>query len=216
MTSNQLDEQLKQYAIAAQQHPKRSPEQQIALRKLVTGILTSGRLCRPQPGQYPGRYDDIYSEAVQDLVLFICENIDKYSPETAPVLVWVNMLLRRRFFNEAIPKVLDKPGITRISLHGVEHLDISSPTPTKTLTELLEECIDADPENLFSATRIVGRPDITFQLIMKRRLSGHSWEDISEEFDIKLSTASSFYYRSLNRFAAKLRDYCLDHASLTE
>lgn len=209
MNSALLDEQLRHYAIAAQQHPPQSPKRQVALRKLVHGILTSGRLCRPQRGQYQGRYDDIYHEALQDLMLFVCENIDKYSPDRAPVLVWVNMLLKRRFFNGAIAKILDKPEITCMSLHDLEHLERAPTHSSKTLTELLEECIDADPDNRFKQTHLIGRPTITFQVIMKRRLSGQSWEEISEEFDTKLSTISSFYYRNLNRFSSMLRDYCL-------
>ncbi|MGJ3250420.1 MAG: sigma-70 family RNA polymerase sigma factor [Elainellaceae cyanobacterium] len=209
MNSSPLDEQLKHYAIDAQQHPPQSQGRQIALRKLVNGILTSGRLCRPQAGQYRGRYEDIYSEALQELMLFICENIDKYSPERGAVLVWVNMLLRRRFFNEAIPKVLDKPGVVRMSLHDIEHLDLAPSDPPKTLTELLEECVDADPDNLFKTAHLAGQPQATFQVIMKRRLVGSSWDDISAEFNTNLSTISSFYYRGLARFSSVLRDYCL-------
>ncbi len=204
-----LDEQLKRYAIEAQQHPWQSQKRQTALRQLVHGILTSGRLCRPQKGQYGGRYGEIYDEALQDLMVFICESIDKYSPERGPVLVWVNMLLRRRFFIEAIPKVLDKPGFTRMSLHDLENLDLTSPDQIKTLTDLLVECVESDPENLFKQSHVAGRPAATFQAIMTRRLLDHSWDEISAEFNISLSTVSSFYYRGVTRFASKLRDYCL-------
>ena len=53
---DEIDEQLKQLALVAQQHPPLTRERQIALRQLVNQILQSGRLCRPQSGQFSGVY----------------------------------------------------------------------------------------------------------------------------------------------------------------
>jgi hypothetical protein len=145
--NNELDEQLKQLAISAQQHPPLTQGRQLALRKLVNGIVQSGRLCRPQRGQFSGSYEDIYDEAVQELLLYICQNIEKYDPERGSVMAWVNVLLERRFFKEAIPKILGKPNLQKMTLSDLDNL--APPEETESLTEILKECIESDPDNLF-------------------------------------------------------------------
>lgn len=203
---NELNEQLKQLALVAQQNPPLSPKRQFALRKLVNGILKSGKLCRPQSGQFSGAYQDIYDEALQELLLYICENIDKYNPERASVMAWVNVLLERRFFREAIPKILDKPNLRRMTLVDLER--IALPEKPQNLTELIKEYIELDPENLFKKEHVVNHPDANFQALVKRRSLGKSWQEISAEFQIKTSTISSFYSRCLTKFSPKLREYC--------
>ncbi|MGB7443303.1 MAG: sigma-70 family RNA polymerase sigma factor [Coleofasciculaceae cyanobacterium] len=203
---NELNEQLKQLALVAQQNPPLSPQRQFALRKLVNGILKSGKLCRPQSGQFSGAYQDIYDEALQELLLYICENIDKYNPERASVMAWVNVLLERRFFREAIPKILDKPNLKRMTLVDIER--VALPEKSQNLTELIKEYIELDPENLFKTEYVVNHPEANFQALIKRRSAGKSWKEISAEFQIKTSTISSFYSRCLTKFSPKLREYC--------
>jgi len=206
---DELDEQLRQLALVAQQHPPLTPERQLALRKLINGILTSGRLCHPKSGQLSGAYQDIYDEALQELLLYICENIDKYNPERGSVMAWVNVLLERRFFKEAIPKILDKPNLTRMTLSDLDNLAL--PEESENLTDLLRECIELDPENLFKKEHVENYPAVSFQALMRRRILGKSWKDISAEFHLKTSTISSFYSRSLTKFSSKLQEYCLNH-----
>lgn len=205
---DQLDRQLKQLAISAQQQPPLTQKRQLALRQLVNGILTSGRLCRPQSGQFGGVYEDIYDEAVQELLLYICQNIDKYNPERGEVMAWVNVLLDRRFFKEAIPKILDKKDMQRMTLSELD--EIAPPESSPSLTEIIKQCIELDAENIFKKEHIENHPRANFQALAKQRLLGKSWKDISAEFGIKLSTVSRFYDRCLNKFSAKLKEYCTD------
>jgi DNA-directed RNA polymerase specialized sigma24 family protein len=204
----QLNQQLKQLARAAQQQPPLTLLRQLALRQLVNGILTSGRLCRPQPGNFSGVYEDIYDEAVQELLLYICQNIDKYNPERGEVMAWVNVLLERRFFKEAIPKIMDKQDIQRMSLSDLD--EIAPPESNPCLTEIIKQCIELDPENLFKKEHIENHPRANFQALARRRLLGKSWKEIAAEFDLKISTVSRFYDRCLNKFSAKLKEYCTD------
>ncbi|GET44335.1 sigma-70 family RNA polymerase sigma factor [Microseira wollei] len=204
----QLNEQLKQLARAAQQQPPLTLLRQLALRKLVNGILTSGRLCRPQPGQFSGVYEDIYDEAVQELLLYICQNIDKYNPERGEVMAWVNVLLERRFFKEAIPKIMDKQDIQRMSLSDLD--EIAPPESNPCLTEIIKQCIELDPENLFKKEHIENHPRANFQALARRRLLGKSWKEIAAEFELKISTVSRFYDRCLTKFSAKIKEYCTD------
>lgn len=202
---DELDEQLKQLAKSAQQHPQLAQGRQLALRKLLNGILQSGRLCRPQRGQFSGVYEDIYDEARQELLLYICQNIDKYDPERGGVMAWVNVLLERRFFKEAIPKILDNPGIQKMTLADLDNF--APPESPPVLTEILTEYIESDPENLFQKEHIQNHPEANFQALARRRISGSSWKQISAEFGIKIPTVSSFYYRCLNKFSAILKKY---------
>ena len=205
--NNELDEQLKQLAISAQQHPPLTQGRQLALRKLVNGIVQSGRLGRPQRGQFSGSYEDIYNEAVQELLLYICQNVEKYDPERGSVMAWVNVLLERRFFKEAIPKILGKPNLQKMTLSDLDNL--APPEETESLTEILKECIDSDPDNLFKKEYLQNYPAANFQVLLQRRFSGKSWKEISAEFDINIKTLSSFYYRCVNKFSSRLREYCL-------
>jgi DNA-directed RNA polymerase specialized sigma24 family protein len=205
--NNELDEQLKQLAIWAQQHPPLTQGRQLALRKLVNGIVQSGRLCRPQRGQFFGSYEDIYDEAVQELLLYICQNIEKYDSERGSVMAWVNVLLERRFFKEAIPKILGKPNLQKMTLSDLDNL--APPEETESLTEILKECIESDPDNLFKKEYLQNYPAANFQALLQRRILGKSWKEISAEFDVNIKTLSSFYYRCVNKFSSRLREYCL-------
>jgi len=205
--NNELDEQLKLLAISAQQHPPLTQGRQLAVRKLVNGIVQSGRLCRPQRGQFSGSYEDIYDEAVQELLLYICQNIEKYDPERGSVMAWVNVLLERRFFKEAIPKIIGKPNLQKMTLSDLDNLAPSE--ETESLTEILKECIESDPDNLLKKEYLQNYPTANFQVLLQRRFSGKSWKEISAEFDINIKTLSSFYYRCVNKLSLRLREYCL-------
>lgn len=213
MNQTELDEfnqQLGQLALSAQQHPPLSPERQSALRSLVQAILRSGRLCRPQQGKFSGFYQDIYDEALQELMLFICQHIERYNSERGTVMAWVNMLLERRFFREAIPKVLGRQDVQRVTLSDLDNL--TAPEPQETLTEKLKACVDQDPEDILKAEYIKDHPAATFQVLLQRRILGKSWKEISAEFDLKIPTVSSFYYRCLTKFSTRLKEYCTHDA----
>lgn len=202
---DQLDEQLKQLAFIAQQHQALTQERQLALGQLVQTILNSGRLCRPQREKFAQRYEDIYQEARQELLFYVCQNIDKYDSQRGDVMAWCNVLLERRFFREAIPRILDKPGIQRMSLSDLDNLALLE-EESPTFAEILKEHIELDPENLFKKTHIKDHPEANFQALTKQRLEGKSWKEISEKFKIKIPTLSRFYYRCLERFASNLKN----------
>ncbi|MCL1474991.1 sigma-70 family RNA polymerase sigma factor [Argonema antarcticum] len=206
----ELDKRLKQLAIKAQQHPMMTPERQRALVQLVQAILQSGRLCRPYWGQFEGIYEDIYNEARQDMLLYICQKIDDYDPEKSPVMRWVNFLLEKRFFREAIPKFMDK-NIIRRTLDDLEN--IIQPEEEFSTSEMVSECIEEDREDIFKNEYIENNPQANFQFLAKKRLAGATWKEISEELCIKVATLSSFYQRCLKKFAVKLREYCQNHGS---
>ena len=206
---NEQDEQLKQLAILAQQYPPLTSKRQIALTSLVQEIMKSERLCHPYRYQFTNRYEEIYEEALQELLFYICQHIEKYSPERGSVMAWCNVLLERRFFREAIPKVLDKPGMQKITLSELDSFAPIEEPPV--LAEILQEYIDLDPDNLFKNEHIKNYPQANFQALAKQRILGKSWKEISAESGLKIATVSSFYYRCLNKFSGRIKEYCIEY-----
>lgn len=206
--TNELDSHLKQLAIEAQQHPPRSGVRRVALTKLVYEILRSGRLRHPQKSQFLAQfYEDIFDEARQELLLYICENIDKYDPERGCVMAWVNVLLERRFFKDAIKKIHTQQNVIKITDTDTDNLPAPQEEPPSR-AEILKKYIESDPENIFKNERIQNCPQANFQAVAMQRMSGKSWNDISVEFAIKVPTVSSFYYRCVNKFSLRLKKYC--------
>lgn len=206
MPSEELDKQLKHLAIVAQRHPPLSMERRQALAKLVQVILRSGKLRPPRKGKF---YEDIYDEATQNLLLYVCENIERYNPERAPFMNWIRMLLYTDFFKKAFSEFTDKPVIQLAKIYDYNNLveNIYLPEQPPLLSEKLRECIEADPDNLFKAAYIKPHTEANFQNLLKRRLSGESWEIISFDLRIKVSTLSSFYQRCIEKFAIKFQEY---------
>lgn len=205
---NQLDEQLKKLALEAQQHLKEHSERKTLLRitltELITAIWQSGKLCRPYKGQFKLLYEDIYDEAVQNLYIYICTNIHDYNPQRGEVMTWVNMLLTKRFFPEAIPKLIGTERDIHLEQHYLENLGASE---TVDAFEKIRQCIESDPKGLFKNEHTKGKLEVNFQAIAIRRYSGISWKDISAEWSISISTLSSFYQRCLKKFAPEIREY---------
>ena len=210
-----LDEQLKQLAVAAQQHAPMTPERQRALAQMIDKICRSKKLVRPHKGQFYGFYEDIYAEAQQRLFLYLCEEIDRYNPDLE-VLQWSNFLMRKRFFIEAsrdfmaiAPKGMDCSQVKRITLDALDRQEPmeqrSQATPS--LSEAVIQCIRDDREGVFKRTHILHKPEANFQHIALRFLGGYSWKEIAAELDVKVVTLSSFYQRCLTKFALKFKAY---------
>ena len=215
MDIGDIDRQLKQLAVEAQQAPAKTPQRQRSLTRLVSLICQSNCLVRPYAGQFKGFYNDIYAEAQQRLLLYLCENIDRYDPEKE-VLQWANFLMRKRFFVEAsrdvmpsIPKGLDRSTVKRMTLDA---LDKKAPVDQQasrqpSLSEEVVQCIRDDCDGIFRKTHIVHKPQAHFQCIALQFLGGYSWKEISAELDVKVVTLSSFYQRCLLKFAPIFKAY---------
>jgi hypothetical protein len=201
-----LDAQLQELAIAAQQYTHLTKERQIALTRLINAIWKSGKLVRPYKGQFQLLYKDIYDEAVQNLFFYLCQNnnINKYDPERGEVMTWINMLLTKRFFPEAIPKTIGKENEINLETSDWENIPSSQPM---SLFEQVRECIESDPELVFCKEHIKGHPEVNFQAIAIKRYSGISWKDISAEWGIGITSLHNFYERCLKKFADKFHEY---------
>lgn len=215
-SSQNLDQQLKQLAIAAQQQPAKSRERQRALARLVRVLQQSKKLVRPRRDQFVGLYEEIYAEALQRLFSHICAKIDSYNPARGEVLQWANFLLNRQFFIEAsrellptVYKGLDPKSIRPMT---IEDLDRSNPVEVNPQlvplpSQQVRDCLEEDPEALFQHTYIDRHPAANFQFLALKRLDGYSWDDLAIELGIKIPTLSSFYQRCLTKFAPNFRRY---------
>ncbi len=201
----ELDEQLKELALKAQRHHT-TQARRIALTQLVNAIWQSGRLYRPYSARFQTLYEDIYDEAVQNLFFYICNNnnINKYDPERGEVMTWVNMLLTKRFFPEAIPKIVGQENEINLEQSHLENLISSEPI---SLSEQIRQCIEDDPEGIFIKEHIKGHRKANFQAIAIRRYSGGPWKDISVEWGIGITSLHNFYQRCVKKFAPKFREY---------
>lgn len=201
-----LDAQLKELVLLAQQHSNATKGRRIALTQLVNTIWQSGKLCRPYKGQFQLAYEDIYEEAVQNLFFYLCrdDNINNYNPLRGEVIAWVNMLLTKRFFPEAIPKIIGKQNEINLESSHLENLSLSEPI---SLFEQVRQYIEDDPDKIFTKEHIKEHPETNFQAIARRRYLGVSWHDISTEWGIGITTLHSFYRRCLKKFAPRIREY---------
>jgi hypothetical protein len=206
----QLDEQLKILAIEAREYPAGSRQRRCKLTKLVQLIQTSGRLCRPYAGQFPHVYDDIYNEAIQMLFIYICDRIDSYAPDRGPVMRWVNFLLKRRFFNEAIPKIIgDRQEVYTDPVEPPPHVQkqLTTEILSPTLSEAIAQCLRDDPDGMFQEKSIRNSPHVTFREIALRRLDGETWKTISADLGVGISTLSDFYQRCMTQVAPLIKKY---------
>ena len=205
--NDELDSHLLHLAISAQQHPPNSGGRRLAITKLIHEIVRSRRLCHPQKSQFTVQfYEDIYDEARQELLLYICQNIDKYDAERGSVMTWVNVLLERRFFKDAIRKMQTQQSKKKTDT-DLDNFPAPQEEPPD-LTEILKKCIESDPEDIFKNEHIEKCPQANFQALATRRISGKTWKEISVEFGMKIPTVSSFYYRCVSRFSLRLKEYC--------
>lgn len=210
---SELDRQLKQLAIEAQRHLPMTKQRQQALATLLSAI--EGNLTRPYRGYFQGFYEEIYAEALQRLFCHICERIDSYD-SNREVLQWANFLLSRRFFIEAARSIMptvyggvNKKKIRRLTIDDLDRNNPAEINPqlVPSLSQEVIQCIESDPEGIFRGAHISGKPAANFQFIALKILAGYSWKEISAELGIRIPTLSSFYQRSLTKFAPKIKEY---------
>ncbi|WDD36973.1 sigma-70 family RNA polymerase sigma factor (plasmid) [Nostoc sp. UHCC 0926] len=207
------EEEVTELAVIAQQQLPGTTGRRIALSKLMDVIYRSPKLWYfPNRNQYlPGVYEDIYEEARQDLFVYISQNLDKYDPTRAQFMTWANMLLKKRFFKDAIPKIIGKNEL-KVDPYVLENKEYPQPDNTEvdwiTAVEKIKQYIETDPEGIFKQERIKGHPQANFRQIAIKKWSGISWKQMSEEWEIPIPTLSNFYQRSLQRFRENFINIC--------
>lgn len=199
------DAQLKKLAIEAQCHPPNTELRQYALGELVEAIRLSGRLCHPHRKNFSSQfYDLLYDEAVNKTLTYVCRKIDNYDPERGDkkFMNWVNFKLDKMllevYHEEQEPNITDLPSLAELE-------KIVRPEEPPSSLEILRDCLEEDPQNLYKQTHIRDRPDVSFFAIALARITGKSWQEISEKFGIPLATINRFFQRCCEKFRFDLR-----------
>lgn len=198
------DDKLKQLALTVQDYAPNSELRSYALKELIRAIKISGKLCSPYKYRFsPEVYKVIYEEALMETFMFICTRIDNYDPERGKkkFMNWVNFKLEK-----AVLICCNQLKIYQeIQFFELSDLDkITAPVTAPSLAESLVDYIKKDPDNLFTKSYVKGNPDANFRTIALARISGQSWQEIAQQFNISVSTLSSFYRRNCQRFKSIL------------
>ena len=198
---NELEEQLQQLSLIAQQHPPGSNKRQQALTDLVSIVMNSNRLWYP----INNFNQEIFEEAVQNLWLYVCDDIEKYNPSRGGVINWLNMLLAKRFYTEALVKVNDKR-IKQVFDYDNLPKNIDTSLKSPSMSEIVIDYILSDPEKIFIKEHIQGYPEANFHTIFRYRSEGLLWKEISLKLaNINSSTLMSFYSRCFKKFASNIQ-----------
>jgi hypothetical protein len=206
LSDDTLDDHLLRWALAAQKYPKKSKQRRQILNQMIGAIYRSRRLTHPRKNLDPQVYQDLYSEALQNLGLYISQNIERYDPERAPVMRWVNYLLARRFFHEAYLRWLKQPK------QLFEFIEPPAENDCDSLSMRIRQCLEEDVQGVFKKHHIRGKSSINFQSIAILRLDGYQWNELAEEFDINLTTLSDMYQRGIKKFTPIIKVWVQDQA----
>lgn len=206
------DWQLKQLIEQIKTYPSQSKKWQKAFAELFKEISKSPQLFRQHSSQSSLHDRYVFNEAKQDLFLYLTEHIHTYDPQRSSVIGWINMLLERRFIKRAYAKL--KSDIIPITYYDLDRANWLNATveiddrEELSLTEIMKRYIASDPEGVFRATHIRNFPEVNYQSVALKYMEGASWKQMSEEFEVTISTLSSFYSRQTRRFAETIRHYC--------
>ena len=194
---NRPEEPLDWFVKEACQHPPGSAARQKQLTRIIR--LVAPKLWRDNT--------PFYHDALQQTWVYFCQNICEaktgkaYDPSRGTIVTWLNFYLKKR-----LQDLLEEHG-RRQSLIVSHKLDDSSETldplenipaepDVPPLLEAVKQWVETDPNGELSSIHITNRPDITAQVLILRRLPPEtSWKDLAAEFNLSVSTLSSFYQR---------------------
>ncbi len=207
----ELVEEIKQYS-ANDDSAIIRVKRRIALNKFVNAVVNSGRLSKQTQWLGLPNYEDYHNEALQLTLMEICSKIDEYNPQY-PVMAWVNKIFHWRFID--VVNKERKKGITMVprgeQISPVLSLDdinkeIDKPNQISQQA-IIKEIINKDPEKYLISQHLKGHPDANLKVILLYLLSGKKWKEISQELDVPLTTASSFYQRRMHKIIDYLKKY---------
>ncbi|MEM7715289.1 MAG: sigma-70 family RNA polymerase sigma factor [Cyanobacteria bacterium P01_A01_bin.68] len=207
----QLVKETQDYSINAKSPTERA-KRRIALNKLIAAIKNSGKLNKQFKWSSLPNYEDYYNEALQKTFMEICQKIEEYNPQY-PVMAWVNQIFNWRFHdvvNKArkmgvtqLPKGREVPRVLSIDELNQEFYGKNEVSESEEIRGIVEN----DPENFLSGEHIKGQPEANLKTIILLILEGKKWKEISEELDVPMTTASSFYQRRMRKIVPYLKKY---------
>ncbi|TAH16846.1 MAG: hypothetical protein EAZ10_19965 [Oscillatoriales cyanobacterium] len=199
-TKDEIDDRLKQLAIAAQNHQPKTLGRQKAVTRLVMEIEKYKIINCPQNTKFSyAIYQEICAEAKQELMFRISREIHNYRPEKE-VSQWVNFLIVK-CFQETTPKVIGRKDLQTVYYGDMEPVfnQMEKQQVQHESCQVGADLIDMileDPGNVFENEVSKKHPNVNFKvLLIKRVIEDASLQQISEELGVSVSTLSSFYHR---------------------
>jgi RNA polymerase sigma factor (sigma-70 family) len=207
----QLVNEAKRYP-ADSNSPTDRAKRRIALNKLINAIRCSGKLSKQGQWIESPNYEDYYHEALQITFIEICQKIEQYNPQY-PVMAWVNIIFSRRFYD--VREKDQKRGMTQLPKQqkvapvlALEEINKDLPLENDiSEQQQLKEIITNDPENILKNDYIKEYPHANLKVILLLVLEGKKWKEISQELEVPISTASSFYQRRMRKIITYLKKY---------
>lgn len=153
-----------------------------------------------------------YQDALQQTWVYFCQNIcegntgEPYNPTRGSVSTWLNFYLKRRLQDFYIENQKQKAKTISNQAGGLASNDSEYPiNPIENIPavpyvpSLLEEVkiwVETDPDRELSSIHIANYPEITAKILILRRLPPEtSWKTLATEYNLSISTLSSFYQR---------------------
>ena len=195
----EIEEQIVQLVAEACKHKPSSNERQRVLTQIIRLIIKSGKLWKDN--------SPYYEDALQQTWIYFCRNLceaktgDKYDPNRGSPITWLNAYLKRRLQDGHIQaKFKQAQSAVKKILATDELVDLmemlEAPPDIPPILEVTRQWAETDPDGELRRTHIQGRPDVTCQVLLLRRLPPEAqWEQLSSELGLSVSTLSSFYQR---------------------
>ncbi|WP_299415421.1 sigma-70 family RNA polymerase sigma factor [Acaryochloris sp. IP29b_bin.148] len=194
-----LEDKLRQLVLEARQYPSGHLKRKQCLTKMVRLIEQSHKLWH--------EHTPYYEDALQQTWVYFCQNVceagtgEQYDPNRSSVITWLNRYLKWRLQDFRIDQQKRLARCTSAMPSAMGRTtdvtdNIAAPPDTPPILETTHHWIVTDPEGELRSIYIQNRPDVNCQTLLLRRLPPEqSWEKISEEFGLPISTLSSFYQR---------------------
>lgn len=195
-----VEEQVLFLVAEARSHLPGSVKRQKTLTKIIR--LISNKLWQEDT--------PYYQDALQQTWVYFCQNLcerntgEAYNPSHGSVIAWLNTYLKQRLqdlyleqIQQANPVSADAHMLGLSQVNETSNQDYLKATPN--VSSLLEDVmtwVETDPKNELRCIYIEDHPEITCQQLLRRRLPPvTSWKNLAAEFDLPISTLSSFYQR---------------------
>jgi hypothetical protein len=192
-----LEEQLRQLVEEACGHPPGSVPRQRLLTQIIR--LVEKKLWREST--------PYYQDALQQTWLYFCRNIcNAYDPNRGTVITWLNVYLRHRLQDAYIKTQEDNARKASASIQQSASGDrsdianpidnLAAPSDIPPILAHVKLWVEMDIDGYLYQTHIQGRPDVNCQVLILKRLPPEiSWKVLAQEYNLSVSTLSSFYQR---------------------
>jgi hypothetical protein len=193
-----LDVQLQQMLLEARRYPLGHFRRQQALTRMIRLIAQSKKLWQENT--------PYYADALQQTWLYFCQNIceattaECYDSARGSIITWLNRYLRWRLQDLYVQerqqqqRAISSWSEGQYTWHLVDAL-AAKPDIPPILQETKHWALQ-DINGELRRIHVRHRPDVTAQVLILKRLPPEmQWETLAQEFDLSVSTLSSFYQR---------------------